>query len=200
MAVDPVTSAADALAAHLGSSVDLSALPASFRTLDVRTAWPDWSEDADLQGVLVALTSGDPDEMACNPIPLGLSGDQTTWKVANLEWVVQVDLWVPYRAHLAPAMEALDQALDNLVPQSSGLQLTHDDYHGLPVHFEVDARRVDQDGDAAPRGAWRGRFTLRAQSSRVRLTTSNLINQLDATITATGGASGSETTTLVTAS
>lgn len=201
MASDPVISAMDALQAHIAAGLSAPAeVPAAHSTVVVRTGWPEWNTEASADGILVALTATDPDLVPTTPAALSHAAGVTTWKVADLEWLVQADLWVAYRAHLGPVLEALVGTLDNRAPAAAGLELTQADYHGLSVLFRLVGQRVDQDAESAPRGMWRARLTLRARCSRVRIATTPIIENLDAQTTITGAVSASETTTLVSTS
>jgi|GEM_PF-4991966 len=201
MATDPVVSAMEALRAHLEATIVVPGdIPSDHNTLTVLDGWPEWGTVADAANPLISLTAGNPDVTPVSPVALSHDTGVTVWRTALLEWAVQVDLWVPYKAHLGPMLEALTEALDNLTPASSGLELVQADYHDLTVRFRTVGQAVDQDSDAAPRGTWRARVDLRATCSRVRRVTTPTIQRLDATTTFSGAVEGSETTILVSTS
>jgi len=171
MAIDPVASALDALVTHLGT-----ALGGSYTVL---RGWPEHNTDLDLSGgPTVSVVAGEPTETRISPYLLGTADELddedeetgnlvATYKVANLEIPVQIDVWAAYRESLDSAMLAVGEALENQAPLSSGLWLTQSDYYSRPLSFDVTGSRRPDDADAAAVGEWRGTFLLRCSASRV---------------------------------
>lgn len=204
MAKDPVASALDALVAHLQGAVDTAGLPPEVNGLTVRRGWPERNTDLDLSaGSVIAVTSGRPDEERINPHAVGTvdaGGGQltTTYKVAELTIPVQVDAWSPFRAVRDQMVAAVEAALVNQVPASSGLWLDQDDYHGRPLSFEVTGGpRYEDDAEGVTRGEWRAIWTLQCATDKVVQTDHPELVDVDADITTTIGDDGTTVTETV---
>ncbi|WP_298516655.1 hypothetical protein [uncultured Nocardioides sp.] len=172
MAIDPIASAQDALLAWLGAEVDLG-LDEAQGALKVLRGWPEHNEDFDLATgpVLSTTVPAQADEVRIHPLEVArvvADGEVVvTYRTANLQFVVQLDLWCAYRAALDVAAEAVAIALDNQVPSSSGLWLTQAEYFGRPLSFEVTGYRRQDDADSAAVGEWRATWLLRCTTDRV---------------------------------
>jgi hypothetical protein len=185
MAIDPIASALQALATHLTTA--LGELVAS-----VRVGWPEHEQDFDLaEGPIVTLFAGEVLEERCAPFELDRedteTGVQVLYKVAEMTFPVQLDLWTAYRAHRDDVALHLIEALENRAPHGSGLWLSHEDYHGRPVSFEVISNQRPQAQDGIERGEWRATWMLRVSSALLAIVTHPRIETLEVETETTGG-------------
>jgi hypothetical protein len=187
MAIDPLDSACDALVAHLDSEVA--------ELVSVIRGWPEHAEDLDVSGGPVcAVTHGRARTEPCNPITVDTSSDSgtttVTYKVANLGFDVQIDVWAAHRYTRDETALAVLEALHNQLPHTPDLWLTHADYYSRPVTFELVSSEAMNTADGVERGLWRWRWTLRAKTDKVATKAFHTLSQLDNQVTATTGQTG----------
>lgn len=162
MASDPISSALAALVTHLATELGDNAT--------VREGWPEHEVDFDIEaGPVVSVVAGEAPEERCSPQHLSTVEDEdgnmlVTYKVANLSFPVQVDLFTAYKVQRDSLALSVLQALENQVPFSSALWLTHSDYYGRSVTFEITGQDRTQDQAGVERGEWCARFNLRADT------------------------------------
>lgn len=180
MAIDPTTSALDALVTYLASELTLPA--GTYDGVTVSRGWPKHSVKLDLSsGIVVAVTAGDPTTTAHAPVRVDHDTDTgvTTYRVARVETVVQLDIWAPYEATLDAAGAAMALVLHNDLPHRPDLHLTQADYYGRPLRFTlVNGPRRPERAHAAE-ADWRSTWTLRLYSSLVAQGTNGTLTQLD---------------------
>lgn len=171
--MDPVSAAVAAVVEHLAGE-----LP----DVQVFRGWPEPGQTLDLSmSSAVAVTAGRPRYELCPPAEVdreGTSSLAVTYRVALLEVTVQVDLWSSHRARRDQVSAALEGALHNQLPRTSGLWLTSAGYHDRPLSLEA-AEAFDHDELHPQRGEWRRTWSLTCQTDLVAVATYPAAAQVD---------------------
>jgi len=196
MPVDPVAAACQALVGHLTDEL-------GDEVAAVKRGWPEHTDEYDLsQGPLVTVTASEPNEtrMAPRQVDSSTSGSDVTvtYKVAELRFKVQVDLWTPYRAQLDELIPTVEACWDGEPPFRSGLWLEQSDdattgYHGRPLAFEPRQGPLrEPSDDTASTGEWRATWILECVTDKVAQRTFTSATRIDAQAEFSGGSSGTE--------
>jgi len=169
MPIDVAQSAAQALVDHLAATVQV-AYNGVTGPLRVRRGWNEDTESySTVDGPVAAVTAiGEPRASYHVPFTAERAATPFTWKVADLDISLQLDLWAPHRHTRDVVAEAVGRALHNDIPHRGGLYLTHSDYYGRPLTIHAEGgRSLDQDNLTPSAAEWRTMWTLRAESAKV---------------------------------
>lgn len=171
MPIDVAQSAAQALADHLASSVVVTYNGVT-GPLRVRRGWNEDTEAYSLSDGPVAAVTATGIPVASWHAPANFerapAGGLFSWKVADLQIQIQLDVWAPHRATRDRVAFAVDQALHNDVPYRGGLYLTQPDYYGRSVHFHADPPHNHEQDSLTPSAAeWRTTWALRAECAKI---------------------------------
>ena len=168
--IDLVASALDTLAAYLDAGLGTG--------YTARRGWPEHNAEFDLgSGPILTAVASEPERVGINPISLGIVADGeggivTTYKVAAVSFVVQLDAFAGYRAALDDLIPSVEALLHNKVPSTSDLWLTQGSYHGRPLRFSLESgpRRTDA-SEATQEADWRATWMLRCETDEVSTAT-----------------------------
>lgn len=157
-ALDPVTSALDAIAAHFANAGGIAT---------ALRGWPEHPRKLDLtSGPVVTVTFVDDDVVDVPPTHVR-DTHPPLFRVGEFVITAQLDLWCRYRVERDSAGRLVEAALHNRLPHQTGLYLDSRSYHRRPLTVTAsDGRNVD-DRTAAAVGEWRRRWQLRIVTDRV---------------------------------
>lgn len=161
MAIDPVSAALDAIAAHFAA--------AGISGLTARRGWPEANVELDLgAGPLLTVAATDRGRVVfVTPVRVDSADDLHTYKVGELEVAATLDLWCAYRATRDDAAALVDAALHNGLPFWSGLRVTSSGYFSRPVNVWAQRISLPDETDGAARGEWRASWALVVTSDLV---------------------------------
>lgn len=188
MATDPAQGAIDAVVAYLDAALVPGTLGA------VLDGWPEHGTDLDVSGLpVVSVTDTDTrrTDVSARIIDSSTVDDVTTYtyRVAELEVELQIDVWSAYKDQATAIIDALTNALTGTPPKPPVLHLTSTGYYNRPLACHLsDWGRARPDGDAAATGRWVRTAILTVQTDLVRTTTHPVQTRVDGDLTVDDGA------------
>lgn len=188
--LDIQAAAVRTLAAYFDTA--LPALDADF--LPCVEGWPEWEEErVDTTGPFVSITPVRAGVAWHTPVTHAQSNTSATealvtYRLADVDLTLQVDLWDPYKERLHERAYLVEQAYHNDLPYSSGLILTATDHldSRLSVYLAQEVRRVATTMSAKA-GEQRKTWVLRAHMDMLVQATSPRQAQITALGTYTIG-------------
>lgn len=199
--IDPIAAAVEAIAAHFEAELGPDGDDVLARVL---RGWQEEGDELDLSGKpVLSIAPGGEEREDCSPRSLGSTeaAGVTTYlyRVGDLRFVAQLDLWAAYKAQLDDVIPTLIRACGDSPPRPKILRLTSTGYYNRPLACHLGPPVEDVDGDTAKRGQWRRTFDLRVETDLVEEVVHVPQVQVDLEITTTDGADGASVTETITA-
>jgi hypothetical protein len=168
--IDPVAAALDALVQHFTERLGEQGLTA-------RRGWPEPNVELDVdenRHVVSIAAAGERTTRLVSPRTVSTVGTSrlvVLWRIAELEFIAQIDLWCAYRSGRDRMVPLLEDAFHNRMPRQPGLFLSSDGYYSRPLTIDAGASRYQDAVDTASRGEWRTTWDVTIRTDKVFETT-----------------------------
>lgn len=161
--IDPIAAATNAIVAYFAAE-----LPG----VRVRRGWPESNVDFDLDAgpILTVTPAGRPTLDPCHPVTIGDDGNAPPnflYRVGDLKFSAQLDLWCEYRATRDELTYAVAGKLHNQIAFHSGIWVDSSEYHNRPLRIDADSVEIGDETDTAPSGEWRQTWSLTISTDMV---------------------------------